>query len=148
MFRASVGGRDAAHPLYRHTLVHAISGLLGPAARLCRGWNGMGLALAALLMSWDAAPTLAQRFESVLCVIDTALPRRRRTGRTYQGFVKALSRRGRVLRDLLTAHLRDATRRLAGLAFTINGLVPIGVDGSRFDAPRTIANEGLGVGGR
>ncbi|MBM4108582.1 MAG: transposase, partial [Phycisphaerae bacterium] len=107
------------------------------------------LALAAILMSWDPAPTLAQRFESVLSVLGAALPRRRRTGRTYQGLAKALARRGAALRGRLAGHLREQVRRLAGRDFTLpGGLVPIGVDGSRFDVPRTVANEQLGLGGR
>ncbi|MBM4107848.1 MAG: hypothetical protein FJ255_03410 [Phycisphaerae bacterium] len=76
MFSASIGGGDAAHTLYRHPLASAITAVLGPAARLGRGWNGVTLALAAILMSWDPAPTLAQRFESVLSILDAALPRR------------------------------------------------------------------------
>lgn len=148
MFKASPGGGVAAPTsLYRHALVRLIIPLLGPLdAR--RGWCPLVLALAAILMSLDAAPTLAQRFESALGVLDRALPRRRRTGRTYQGFVKALTHRSDRLTDALTRRLRTLTIDAAGRDLRIGRWTPIGVDGSKFDAPRTIANEALGLAGK
>ena len=96
MFRASVGGGDASHTVYRHALVRVVSPLLAPLA-IGKGWSALSLALAATLMSWDPAPTLAQRFEAVLALLDAALPRRKRVGRTYQGFVKALTPRSEAI---------------------------------------------------
>ncbi|MBK7404159.1 MAG: hypothetical protein IPJ41_05885 [Phycisphaerales bacterium] len=52
MYRASVGGRDAAHTVYRHALVRVMSPLLAPLA-IGKGWSAFSLALAATLMSWD-----------------------------------------------------------------------------------------------
>lgn len=147
MFRASIGGRDAAHEVYRHSLVRVLTPLLAP-LRAGAGWSALSLALGAILMSWDAAPTLAQRFESARAVLDAALPRRRRTGRTYQGFVKALSLGSFAALRLLVPHLRERTTRAAGASWRVGAFVPIGVDGSKFDAPRTIANEDLGFAGR
>ncbi len=148
MFRASVGDGVAARAgVYRHALVRRMIPLLGPLS-VGVGWSPAAMTLALVLMSWDAAPTLAQRFESALAVLDAALPRRRRTGRTYQGLVKAVRRQGRGTLERIAAHLRDLTRRAAGSAWAMGELVPIGVDGSRFDAPRTIGNEALGFGGR
>ncbi len=150
MFRASIGGRDAALRVYRHALVRVMIRLL-PALSCAGGWSATALALCSVLMSWDPAPTLAQRFESALAVLDRALPRRRRAPRTYQGFIKALSSRGRSLPALLGAHLRVLTRAAAGKSWRVGGeggFVPIGVDGSKFDAPRTIGNEPLGFAGK
>lgn len=149
MYRASLGGGHAAHGVYRHALVKIITPLLAPLACGC-GWSPLAVALAGVLMSIDPAPTLGQRFESVLGVLDAALPRRRRTGRTYQGFVKALSTNGADALALLGTHLRSATRAAAEgtRCWSYNGFVPIGADGSRIDAPRTIGNEPLGFAGR
>jgi hypothetical protein len=147
MFRASIGGRDAALRVYRHALVRVMIPLL-PALACAGGWSETTLALCSVLMSWDPAPTLAQRFESGLAVLDRALPRRRRVPRTFQGFVKALASRGRALPGLLGAHLRTLTERASGKSWRVGEFVPIGVDGSKFDAPRTIGNEPLGFAGK
>ena len=148
MLEASDGGRDAARVgVYRHSLVRLIIGLLGPLAGAW-GWSPLAVALAGVLMSWDSAPTLAQRFESALAVLDRSLPRRKRTGRTYQGFVKALTRHSGTLVNLLIPRLRTCTIHAAGKFWKVGRWVPIGVDGSKFDAPRTIANEALGLSGK
>ncbi|MGP1347078.1 MAG: transposase [Phycisphaerales bacterium] len=153
-FRRTHGGGAAPCAVYRHALLRIISELLGPLdagrARAGRGgrWSPAAVAFAGVLMGWDPAPTLAQRFESVLGVLDAALPRRRRTGRTYQGFVKALDRHADDLLHTLAPRLRIRTRQAAGARWRLGRFVPIGVDGSRFDAPRTIANEPLGFSGK
>lgn len=147
MFRASLGGRDAAHAVYRHTLVRVITTLL-PAFDRVGGWSRLGLTLCSILMSWDPAPTLAQRFAATRAVLDRGLPRRRRVPRTYQGFIKALSTRGRGLAAELATHLRALTQKAADRAWRLGEFVPIAVDGSKFDAPRTIANEPLGLAGK
>lgn len=147
MYKASAGGGAAASSVYRHPLVRFISNVLGP-LDAGAGWSPATTAIAAVLMSWDPAPTLGQRFESVLSVLDAALPRRRRTGRTYQGLVKALGRHGEQLLETLAPRLRERTRKAARQHWRVGRFVPIGVDGSRFDAPRTIANEPLGFAGR
>ena len=147
MYRASVGGRDAAHAVYRHALVRLMSpllGVLGPG----RGWSAFTLGLAAVMMSWDPAPTLAQRFEAVRAVLDAALPRRRRAGRTYQGFVKALTLHSDDLLGTLVPHLRTLSERAAGACWRVGEFIALGADGSRFDAPRTIGNEPLGFAGK
>ena len=148
MFSASPGGRDAARVgVYRHGLVRLIIPLLGPLTCV-RGWSPLALTLAGILMSWDSGPTLAQRFESALAVLDRCLPRRKRTGRTYQGFVKALTRHSDTLVGLLIPHLRTCTIQAAGKSWKVGRWIPIGVDGSKFDAPRTVANEELGFAGK
>lgn len=143
MFKASFGGGAANRAVYRHPLVNVIANTLALTPD-GRGWSASTTAIAGVLMSWDPAPTLAQRFESVLDVLDHALPRRRRTGRTYQGFVKASERSSEALLDQLIPRLRERTRAAAGQHWRVGDFVPIAVDGSRFDAPRTIANEPLG----
>jgi hypothetical protein len=133
--------------VYRHALLSLITPILMPLdAR--RGWSELMLAVGALLMSWDAAPTLSQRFESMLAALDTSLSRRARTGRTYQGFVKALTHHSDMLAARLIPRLRERTADAAGTCWKVGRFVPIGVDGSKFDAPRTIANERLGMAGK
>jgi len=148
MYKASAGGGAATRcTVYRHALVRVVSPLLASPA-IGKGWSDFALVLAATLMSWDPAPTLAQRFEAVLAVLDAALPRRRRTGRTYQGFIKAFTPRSDALLGRLVPHLRTLSERAAGACWRIGEFIPIGADGTRIDAPRTIGNEPLGFAGR
>jgi hypothetical protein len=148
--KSLTGGSDATRrSVHRHILVELLIPFLAPLGAIrASGWTPLMVALGCILMSWDAAPTLAQRFESALGVLRAGTPRRRRVGRTYQGFVKAMMRHSDAALSALVPHLRTLTQQRAGKAWTFRGLVPIGVDGSMFDAPRTIANEALGFAGR
>lgn len=151
MFDALAGSAVAApRSVYRHALVRALISVLGPLSG-GSGWSPVAVALGAILMSLDAAPTLAQRFESARGVLDASLPRRRRkrrVGRTFQGFVKALARHSGALLIVLEARLRGETIRAAAKDWKARRFVPIGADSSKIDAPRTIANEPLGLAGK
>jgi len=102
------------------------------------------LVLTLTLMAWESSPTITERFFRARDVVG------RETGKTYQGFMKAL-RRGadrllpRVQRSLRTAVRQTADRRW----WTRRGWVAMTVDGTRIDAPRTVANEQvLGIAGK
>src|SRR5436305_3250753 len=68
-------------------------------------------------------------------------PGRRRSGRTYQGFVAALAKKSDALLSKLADHLRGEVRAVAGERWEYLGFVPIGCDGSKVECPRTAANE-------
>jgi hypothetical protein len=148
--KALIGGRDAPRRIdHRHVVLQFIIPFLAPLGDIrTRSWTPLTVATALILMSWDPAPTLAQRFDAAFGLLRASLPRRRRLGRTYQGFVKAMMRHGDEALALVVAHLQALTKARAGAAWTLRGLIPIGVDGSMFDAPRTIANEALGFANR
>lgn len=114
-----------------------------------RRWSAYHTALAAVLMAWEDAATLGERFDVVRDFLARALPRRRKLGRTYQGLAKAMLRHGLGLVEELKAHLRrESLARCAAWRLRF-GFEAITIDGSRFDAPRTVDNEsGLGVAGR
>ena len=124
MFTSSIGGGVAARcPVYRHALARFLIALLGPGVQYPAGfgWSQLSLTLCALFMQWSPAPTLAQRFESALSVLDQALPRRRRTGRTYQGFIKASLRRSSL--SAITTQLRTLTEETAGSSWRVGRFV-------------------------
>lgn len=100
-------------------------------------WKTQPLVLVLLFATWCAGDSVAERFEIARNVCAVCLNKRRRPGRTVQGFQKALSRLPlRVLR-VLAAGLRQALARcLAGRLFC-GGFIPIGCDGSRVECPRT-----------
>lgn len=114
-----------------------------------RRWTLRTLAYTAVLMAWGEGTALTARFESALSLIDALFPSRRRVGRTYQGFVAALKRRSPQLLCRIESHFRAQVPITAGACWETFGWVVMGADGSRVEAPRTVANEkALGRGGR
>jgi hypothetical protein len=105
----------------------------------------------ALLMAYSSSPTLFDRFaEARYCAV--AMHRtRRRPGRSYRGFAKALATRGSALLASIAEHLRRTLERDAKATgqWTTCGFVVFGVDSSKFDCTMTRANEeAIGVAGR
>ena len=138
-------------PAYRHPLLSAMCDLLAPALPAGGGsggrrWSPLLLCLCAVLMAWDAAPTLCERFESARRSLRSMFPRAR-PGGTYQGLAKALARTG--LHKVLPPRLREATLARAGRHRLREGWCAFAADGSKFDCPRTAANKkAFGRGGR
>jgi hypothetical protein len=107
------------------------------------------IAWAALWMVWEPGLTLADRWAGAADALARIFPGKRRVGRTYQGFVKALIRWSPRLLWLLEAHLRTLVRQAAGKQWEVEGFVPLGVDGSRVAMPHTAANlAAFGRGGK
>ena len=107
------------------------------------------LAFAAVLMAWEPAQTLCDRFIAVRDVLTGMFPGCRRVGKTYQGFVKALLQLSEPMLTRILSHLRGVLRQIAGAHWTREGFTAFAVDGSRVECPRTEANENaLGCGGR
>jgi hypothetical protein len=122
-------------------------------------WTPLLLAACAVLMAWDAQPTLAGRFESAGVALADLYPRRE-AGQTYQGFVKALKAcrvAGLGLEAHVAAYLRRRVREVAqgeggkggkgkggkgkGGHWLRHGWCAFAADGSKFDVPRTRKNE-------
>lgn len=104
-----------------------------------RLWTPLSMALVAVLMALDPAPTLAARFEIA--------SRAAHVAGTYQGWVKAMRLLGRRMLARLRPHLRSlitASEKDDGAG----GFILFAADGGKFDAPRTIANEALGLAGK
>lgn len=112
-------------------------------------WTARFLAFVAVLMAWDCGDTLGDRFDAARDAVTGMFPSRKRVGKTYQGFIKALRRLGQGLLDHVMADLRGSLRQVAGAHWTREGFVAFAADGSRVECPRTEANEkALGCGGR
>ena len=107
------------------------------------------MSIAAILMALDNSGTLCDRFEAARSVLDMVIPRRRRVGRSYQGFIKALMKCTDSLLPAIQDHLRKAVRRIAGDHWTRFGWVIFAADGSKIDCVRSEANESFfGIAGR
>ena len=105
-------------------------------------WCERYLTLCALLMAWSVAEVLADRFDQARRGLTAMFPGRKRSGKTYQGFVAALAQNSDALLARIAEHLRGEARLVVGKSHWEHlGFVPIGADGSKVECPRTAANE-------
>lgn len=111
-------------------------------------WTPQRLVWLALLMAWSAEQTLAERFEGAADLLRVLFPWWR-LGRTYTGFSQALAAWDDALRPALAQRLRRRLQTLAGRHWTRQGWCAFAADGSRYECPRTRANqEELGCAGK
>lgn len=108
--------------------------------RTGKRWKPQRLAYTSLLMAWDEGQSLTSRFEHA-CDSARAMNRHWKLGETYQGFTAALVHEGERLSRHLTISLQQQMRQLAGRWWTCRGWCALAVDGTRLEAPHTLANE-------
>src|SRR5215475_11849212 len=102
-----------------------------------RRWELHPLVLVVLVMTWCCGDSLAERFETAkaFCVVCRA--KRRRPGKSFGGFQKALSKLPvRALRSLALA-VRGRIQAWFASRWKFGGWVPFSVDGSRLQCPLT-----------
>jgi hypothetical protein len=99
-------------------------------------WTPQRLIVMLVLMAWGRSRGLLDRFEE-------ARPSwsQTHTANTYQGFIKALRRMGHDPIDYVAATLRQRLSNIAGPMVRCYGFFVLAADGSRFELPRTRANE-------
>ena len=134
-----------AAQLYRHSLLRALSSMLLPAlpSTACAGagWTAASALMTLVLMVWDESSALKDRFANAKRLHNASVPRSRRVPATYQGLVKAVRRLLTAgLLATLEAQLRTLVEESSAGAWTVAGMVPIAIDGSRFECPRTKKN--------
>ena len=92
-------GQSSHQRVYHRELLHAIGKFLPHCGLGLRSrdqrvrWTDRLLVVAAILMAWQTAATLKDAFEACWQVVAGMYPTRRRSGHTYQGFIKALQKR-------------------------------------------------------
>lgn len=94
----------------------------------------------ALLMSWQEPRQLVERFLMVGSQLRRLFPHWR-LGRSYSGFAAALAAHGTTLLAAVVGELRRRMLAIAGSRARCDGWLPLAVDGSRVECPRTAANE-------
>jgi Transposase DDE domain len=100
-------------------------------------WTVQPLILALLCMTWCCGDSQPERFETAKAFCIACTPKRRRPGKTVQGFQKALAHLPmNVLRLFGTAFRQTLLKRLAQRCYE-GEFIPIGCDGSRVQCPRT-----------
>ena len=117
---------DEANSFVRHGNAKIKPGVLAAVAIACWGWTCHGTLDQRMELAWSAVRQVFRVKQSA----------------TRQGVMKALSTCGGDLVELITSHL---ARQLPQLKrrWTKDGKVNLAVDGTKFAAPRTAANQKL-----
>ena len=103
-------------------------------SRAAPRWRTQPLVLTLLVMTWCCGDSQAERFETARGFTTVCLAKRRRPGRTVQGFQKALAQ---LPMPVLRAVAAGVRRRLGKLLdLTSEGWVVLGADGSAVACPR------------
>ena len=142
-----IGGGASAHN-YRHPLVSCISAFLGclaevadPSAKRRVHWTPQAASTAAVLMAFDADPALTERFRHIRPCMKSHDRRRRRTGTTYNGLMKALERQQNAILPLVKTEMRCDVRTRLHRVDPTNPWLLLAVDGSKEELPRTRDHE-------
>ena len=100
-------------------------------------WQTQPLLFVLLCMTWCTGDSLPERFETARAFYVALHQRRRRPGKTFAGFEKALAA---LPMPVLRAVARAVRGRLVGVfaaCFTVDGFIPLGCDGSRLACPHS-----------
>jgi hypothetical protein len=129
------------------TLLHSLRHFLTPALwrqvhqarprRTAPRWQPQPLILVLLALTWATGDSLPERFETAKAFVAACLPKRRRPGRTVQGFQQALARTPMTLLRAVAAGVRRVLPLALAGGWQVEGFVPIGCDGTRLECPRT-----------
>jgi hypothetical protein len=103
-------------------------------------WTPASLVQAALLWAWGEETALTDRFFSARQTI-ARLADGQHESVSYQAFVKLLRRHSARLLLALVEALQRRMREALADSYRVAGYLAFGVDGTRIEAPRTVANE-------
>jgi hypothetical protein len=99
-------------------------------------WTFHHLVLVLVAMTWSLGESTPERFEMARGIVAICRPKRRRAGRTAQGFQKALIRSPMRPMVALAAAVRLRLIAVLGDDLVRDGFIPLGCDGSRLECPR------------
>ena len=100
-------------------------------------WELQPLMLTLLAMTWCCGDSQAERFEIGKAFCAAAMTRRRKPGARVEGFQRAVARLPVIVLRALVAGVRREILRLFGDSLWVKGFIPLGVDGSRLECPRS-----------
>jgi hypothetical protein len=109
-------------------------------AMRCRGsarWRAQPLLFVLLMMTWCVGDSLPERFETARAFYVACFQRKRRPGKTFAGWQKALARVPTSALRAVATVLRARLQRVFESRWLVDGFVPLGCDGSRVQCPRS-----------
>lgn len=104
-------------------------------------WTDRLLVLVMLLLVWSGLPTLQERFAEARSAVVAMYASRQRPGKTWAGFIAKMRRHSPRLLALVTGHLRRQMVQRLATCWRVGGFVAFGVDGTKIDCTRTLANQ-------
>jgi hypothetical protein len=90
-----------------------------------------------LCLTWCTGESLPERFETARAFYLALHQRRRRPGKTFAGFEKALAALPMPVLRAVAQAVRARLTRVFAACFTVDGFIPLGCDGSRLACPRS-----------
>jgi hypothetical protein len=110
-------------------------------------WQTQPLLFILLCMTWCAGDSLPERFETARAFFVALHQRRRRPGKTFAGFDKALGQLPVAVLRAVASAVRGRLARVCAQRLWVDGFIPLGCDGSRLACPRSAELERrLGLG--
>ncbi len=112
-------------------------------------WKTHPLIYTLLLMTWCCGDSLPEKFEAARGFYVLSCPKRKRPGKSFAGFEKAVAKLPLPVLRALAAALRGRIESVFGERWKVGGFIPFGCDGTRQACPRTEELERrLGSGGK
>lgn len=102
-------------------------------------WNPEQLVTQALIWSWQETKLVTDAFDHALEICDDL--GLRKVAKSYTSMMNSLARYQHVFAHRLRDRFQALAKEVGGQRFETYGWVPIGLDGSRTTAPRSISNE-------
>src|SRR5437660_3137688 len=100
-------------------------------------WQTQPLLFVLLCMTWCTGDSLPERFETARAFYLALHQRRRRPGKTFAGFEKALAALPMPVLRAVARAVRGRLVRVFAACFTVDGFIPLGCDGSRLACPHS-----------
>jgi hypothetical protein len=100
-------------------------------------WNLYPLIHVLLVMTWVCGDSLPEKFEAARGFYVVCCPKRKRPGKSFQGFEKAMSKLPMPVLRTLAGAIRGRIEVLFGDRLLFGGFIPLGCDGTKHECPRT-----------
>lgn len=100
-------------------------------------WDVHPLLLVLLVSTWCTGDSLPEKFEVARSFYVVYCPKRKRPGKSFAGFEKAVARLPMPVLRALADALRGRILAVFGERMFCHGFIPLGCDGTRQECPRT-----------
>ena len=100
-------------------------------------WDLYPLVHVLLAMTWCCGDSLPEKFETARGFYVVCCPKRKRPGKSFQGFEKAVRKLPMPVLRTLAGGVRGRIEVLFGDRLQFGGFIPLGCDGTKHECPRS-----------